>query len=297
MDWDKLKSFQAAADTGSLTAAGLKLGISQSAVSRQIQALEEEVGVPLFQRHARGLILTDAGHTLHRATTEMAAVARVAAATLQEAGDTPKGELRVTAPVAFGTHWLTPRLGRFAAACPGVRINLLLDDHEYDLLKLEAEVAIRLWPASQSELIQRRLAGMRTGLYAARGYITQHGHPSVPGDLDAGHCLIGYAGDVSRMEQVNWAQRVGRDDRPPREAQILVNSVLAMQKAVEAGVGIAALPDYLALENPDLVRLLPELPGPTFETYFIYPSDLRRSRRIAAFRDFLTREIASWNAG
>jgi DNA-binding transcriptional LysR family regulator len=297
MDWDKLKSFQAAAETGSLTAAGLKLGISQSAVSRQIQSLEEDIGVPLFQRHARGLILTDAGQTLHKATSEMAAVARMAAATLQEAGDTPKGELRVTAPVAFGTHWLSPRLGRFASSYPGVRVNLLLDDHEYDLLKLEAEVAVRLWPASQAELIQRRLAGMRTSLYASKSYLTRYGRPAKPADLDTGHFLVGYSGDVTRMEQVNWAQRVGRDDRPPREAHVLVNSVLAMQKAVEAGVGIAALPDYLALENPDLERLLPEMAGPMFEVYFIYPSDLRRSRRIAAFREFLTREISSWNAG
>jgi DNA-binding transcriptional LysR family regulator len=296
MDWDKLKSFQAAAETGSLTAAGARLGISQSAVSRQIQALEDGLGVALFQRHARGLILTDAGRGLHKATEEMAAIARVAEANLQETSDVPRGVLRVTAPVALGTHWLTPRLGRFHTQHPNVTVNLLLDDHEYDLLRLEAEVAIRLWPATQGELIQRRLAGMRMGLYASPTYLAAKGTPQVPADLDAGHVLIGYSGDVARMEQVNWAQRVGRDDRPPREAHVLVNSVLAMQTAVQAGVGIAALPDYLALEHPELVRLLPGIEGPGFEVYYIYPSDLRRSRRIAAFRDFITREISGWQA-
>ena len=295
MDWDKLKSFHAAAETGSLTAAGERLGISQSAVSRQIQALEESVGVPLFQRHARGLILTEPGRLLSRATADMARAARTAEATLRDAGETPSGVLKVTAPVAFGTQWLSPRLGAFRASYPEMRLQLILDDREYDLLTLEAEAAIRLWAAQQQELIQRRLAAMHTSLYASPDYLAVHGAPEKAADLDR-HILVGYGGGVGQLDEVNWALRVGRDDKPPRVAHLELSSILAILRAVEGGVGIAALPDYLARGNERLVRLLPDLEGPRFEIYFVYPSDLRKSRRIQAFRDFLTSEFAAWSS-
>jgi DNA-binding transcriptional LysR family regulator len=292
MDWDKLKSFHASAETGSLTAAAERLGISQSAVSRQIAALEEEVGVPLFQRHARGLILTGAGHTLHKSTEEMAAAATLAASALQDASGAPEGELTVTAPIAFGSTWLVPRLGRFNAAYPDLSLNLRLDDREYDLLKLEAECAIRLWAATKADLIQRKLATVRTSLYAAADYLAAHGEPTSAPQLDD-HTIIVYGSGGGLMSEVNWAQRVGRDDRPPRKAAFSINNIFAMVRAVEAGLGIAALPDYMVSGMEGRVRkIIPEEVGPHFDLYFIYPSDLRRSKRIAAFRDFLTREIA-----
>lgn len=293
MDWDKLKSFHAAAESGSLTAAGERLNISQSAVSRQIAALEEQLGVSLFQRHARGLVLTDAGHTLHGSTADMAAAAWSAASALKDQQETPQGDLVVTAPVAFGSTWLTPRLGAFTSQFPDLRIDLRLDDREYDLLKLEAECAIRLWAADKADLIQRKLAHVSTGLYASPEYLETYGVPRSPRDLD-NHRIIAYGEDNnSQMERVNWAQRVGRDDIPPRAAAIRVNNVFAMLRAVEAGLGIADVPDYMAVASPKLVKILPDIVGPSFTLYFIYPGDLRRSKRISAFRDFLTREVIS----
>ncbi len=295
MDWDKLKSFHAAAESGSLTAAGERLGISQSAVSRQIAALEEALGVSLFQRHARGLVLTDAGQTLHRSTNDMAAAATAATSALKDQKDTPQGDLVVTTPVAFGSTWLVPRLAPFARAYPDLRLDLRLDDREYDLLKLEAECAIRLWAADKADLIQRKLASVATSLYAAPDYLKTHGVPKTPQDLD-NHRIIVYGDERSPMQEVNWAQRVGRDDRPPREAALRVNNVLAMLRAVEAGLGVADLPDYMAAAAPKLIRVLPDHIGPSFDLYFIYPSDLRRSKRVAAFRDFLTREVDALRA-
>ncbi|MEL6258771.1 MAG: LysR family transcriptional regulator, partial [Pseudomonadota bacterium] len=289
MDWDKLKSFHAAAETGSLTAAGERLGISQSAVSRQIAALEEQIGASLFQRHARGLVLTDAGHTLHRSTIDMSAAATGAASALKDQSETAQGDLTVTAPVAFGTTWLVPRLTPFAKTYPSLRLNLRLDDREYDLLKLEAECAIRLWAADKADLIQRKLFTVTTGLYATPEYLKIHGAPQTPRDLD-NHRIITYGDDTTPMGAVNWAQRVGRDDSPPRQATITVNSVVAMLRAVETGLGIADLPHYMAAETPKLQRVLSDHSGPSLDLYFIYPSDLRRSKRIAAFRDFLTKE-------
>eukprot|EP01038_Epipyxis_sp_PR26KG_P016882 gene16882-23154_t len=128
MDWDKLKTFHAAADTGSLTAAAEKVGLSQSAVSRQIAALEDGLGVPLFHRHARGLILTGPGKVLQQSTGQMATIAAVAESNLKDARDRPQGELIVTAPIGIGATWLAPRLGGFMDAYPDVSLRLLLDD-------------------------------------------------------------------------------------------------------------------------------------------------------------------------
>lgn len=293
MDWDKMKSFHAAAEAGSLTAAGERLGISQSAVSRQIAALEEGLGVSLFQRHARGLVLTEAGRTLHRSTSDMAVAAASAVSALRDQSETPQGELVVTAPVAFGSTWLVPRLGNFADRHPEIKLNLRLTDAEMDLLKLEAECSIRLWAADKADLIQRRLARVETSLYASPTYVEKAGVPRTPQDLD-NHRVIAYGGvGDSPLGGVNWAQRAGRDDKPPREASLSVNNVFAMLRAVDAGLGIADIPDYMASTLPHLVKILPELDGPSFDLYFIYPSDLRTSIRVAAFRDFLTSEVAA----
>lgn len=290
MDWDKLKSFHAAAETGSLTAAGERLEISQSAVSRQIAALEESLGISLFQRHARGLVLTDSGHALHKSTIEMSAAANAATSALRDQKETPQGDLIITAPVAFGSTWLVPRLGKFMDQHPDMRLDLRLDDREYDLLKLEAECALRLWAADKADLIQRKLTNLTMNLYAAPKYLEKYGVPSSPEDLD-NHIIISYGDERSQMQEVNWAQRVGRDDKPPREPQLRVNNVFAMLRAVEAGIGIADVPNYMAATVPNLVKVLEVEKGPRFELYFIYPSDLRRSNRISTFRDFLTKEI------
>src|SRR5262245_55356560 len=177
MDWDKLKTFHQAAETGSLTAAAEKLGVSQSAVSRQIAALEQGMGVPLFQRHARGLLLTGPGMALREFTREMANAAMIAESTLKDAREKVMGDLRVTAPVAFGSTWLAPRLVHFADAYPETRVQLLLDDRELDLLKLEAECAVRLWAATHADLIQRKVLEVNVSLYASNAYLARHGEP------------------------------------------------------------------------------------------------------------------------
>ena len=289
MDWGKLRSFHAAAEAGSLTSAGDRLGISQSAVSRQIAALEETLGVSLFQRHARGLVLTDAGHTLFRSTMDMAQAAQSANTALRDQQETPQGELIVSAPVAFGSTWLVPRLGNFVKKHPDLHLDLRLEDREYDLLKLEAECAIRLWAADKADLIQRKLGTVATNLYASPEYLKANGMPRTPQDLD-NHRIIAYGDESSPLQEMSFACRVGRDDAPPRPATLKVNNVFAMLRAVDAGVGIADVPEYMASTMPRLVKVLPENVGPIFDLYFIYPSDLRRSKRVAAFRDFVTAE-------
>jgi DNA-binding transcriptional LysR family regulator len=288
MDWDKLKTFHFAAEVLSLSAAADKLGLSQSAVSRQIAALEAQLGTPLFQRHARGLVVTEFGATLQAATRQMAAQAALMESTLRDMSARPSGRLRVTAPVALGSFWLIPRLPQFYADQPLMQLDLMLDDREYDLLTLEAECAIRLWEARHADLVQRKLMDVTVSLYASPAYLEAHGAPSTVADLDK-HRIIAFAGANlnSPMKDVSWVSFVGRDTVDPRPAALTLSTVPSLVTATEAGLGIASLPDYMARGVPGLVPVLPELEGPSFEVYFIFPVDLRKSNRIMAFRDFL----------
>jgi DNA-binding transcriptional LysR family regulator len=297
MDWDKLKTFHAAAQAGSLTKAAERLGLSQSAVSRQIAALEDDLGITLFHRHARGLIPTEPGNLLNEAAHEIAAKVALAEAKVQDARDEPSGELKVTAPTALGSMWLAARLPEFQAQYPAIRIRLMLDDHELDLAGLEAEVGIRPWPSTQNDLVQRKLLGVRQHLYASHDYIARRGEPASAEDLD-NHDIIYYGPpQLAPIPGLDWAARIGRPDgAEPRPAVIEVNTIYGVTKTVQAGMGIAALPDYVARENPNLVRVLPDLQGPDFEVFFVYPSELRGSRRIIAFRDFLIEQARRWES-
>lgn len=297
MDWDKLKTFHAAAQAGSLTKAADMLGLSQSAVSRQIAALEDDLGVTLFHRHARGLIPTEPGNLLYEAAREIHGKVAIAEARVHDARDEPSGELKVTAPTALGAIWLASRLSEFRDQYPNIRIRLMLDDHELDLAGLEAEVGIRPWASTQNDLVQRKLLSVRQHLYASHEYLARHGHPEAPDDLDD-HAIIHYGPpQLAPIPGLDWAAKAGRDpDAPPRPAVVEVNTIYGVMKTVEAGMGIAALPDYVARENPRLERVLPQLEGPDFEVYFVYPSELRGSRRIVAFRDFLIEQARRWQS-
>src|ERR1700750_378493 len=153
MDWDKLRVFHAVAEAGSFTHAGDTLSLSQSAVSRQISALEEALQVPLFHRHARGLILTEQGESLNRTVREVFAKLAITEALLTESKEKPAGRLKVTTTVGFGASWLAPRLHGFLEAYPDVSVSLLLDDAELDLAMREADVAIRMHAPKQPDLV------------------------------------------------------------------------------------------------------------------------------------------------
>ena len=297
MDWDKLKTFHAAAQAGSLTKAAEMLGLSQSAVSRQIAALEDDLGAALFHRHARGLIRTEPGNLLFEAAKEIAAKAAIAEARVQDARDEPCGELKVTAPMALGAIWLAPRLAGFHDQYPQIRIRLMLDDHELDLAGLEAEVGIRPWPSTQNDLVQRKLLSVRQHLYASHDYVERKGSPKAPSELDD-HAIIYYGPpQLAPIPGLDWAAKAGRaEGQAPRPAVVEVNTIHGVMKSIEAGMGIGALPDYVARENSELHQVLPDLRGPDFEVYFVYPSELRGSRRIVAFRDFLIEQSRRWES-
>ena len=290
MDWDKLKTFHAAAEAGSLTGAAEALGISQSAVSRQIAALEEQLGVSLFHRHARGLQPTEQGRLLFDIAHDLAGRVALAEAQLADSRDKPSGVLHVTAPIALGTTWLTPRLEAFINAYPEIQLELILDDQEVDLSTFEVEAAIRLWRPTQPDLVQKKLMSVHQSLYAAPGYLARRGTPATLEEL-SDHPLVVYRARNAalQMKELDWPLRLngGGAERTPA---LCVNTVLGVQRAIEAGLGIGSLPDYLASDSDRLVKVLPDVQGPDFDVYFVYPEELRGSRRIAALRDFVARE-------
>ncbi len=294
MDWDKLRVFHAVAEAGSFTHAGDTLNLSQSAVSRQISALEEALQVPLFHRHARGLILTEQGESLNRTVREVFAKLAMTEALLTESREKPAGRLKVTTTVGFGASWLAPRVQAFLDMYPDVTMNLVLDDTDLDLAMREADVAIRMHPPKQPDLVQRHLMAIEWHLCASPAYLERHGTPRTPEELD-GHRLILFGNYHPPVPDVNWLAELGRRAGDPRRALLEVNSLYAMVEAVKSGLGLAAVPDYMAeqAEAGGLVRLLPEVKAPKVDVYFVYPEELRSSKRVAVFRDFLLSRLAS----
>ena len=293
MDWDKLRVFHAVAEAGSFTHAGDTLNLSQSAVSRQISALEEALQVPLFHRHARGLILTEQGESLNRTVREVFAKLAMTEALLTESKEKPAGRLKVTTTVGFGASWLAPRVQAFLDAYPDVTMALLLDDSDLDLAMREADVAIRMHPPKQPDLVQRHLMSIEWRVCASQDYIKKHGTPQRAEDLDD-HRLILFGDYRPPVLDINWLADVGRRTGSPRKALLEVNSLQAMVMAVRSGLGIAALPDYMATEEEasGMVRVLADLKAPKVDVYFVYPEELRTSKRVAVFRDFLLARLA-----
>lgn len=290
MDWDKLRVFHAVAEAGSFTHAGDTLNLSQSAVSRQISALEEALQAPLFHRHARGLILTEQGEQLNRTVREVFAKLAMTEALLTESKDRPAGRLKITTTAGFGSMWLAPRLQQFLDLYPEVTIALLLDDMDLDLAMREADVAIRMHPPRQPDLIQRHLMSIEWHVCASAAYLKAHGVPQRPEDLDA-HKLILFGDYHPPVADVNWLAEAGRRPGSPRRPVLEVNSTYAMVMAIRSGLGIGAVPDYVVAETPDLVEVLGEIKAPKVDVYFVYPEELRNSKRVSVFRDFLLSKL------
>ncbi|CUJ35905.1 LysR family transcriptional regulator [Cognatishimia activa] len=291
MDWDKLRIFHAVADAGSLTHAGDTLHLSQSAVSRQVRALEESLNTTLFHRHARGLILTEQGELLFDATRSMSKRLDAAAARIRDSEEEVFGELRVTTTLGFGTLWLAPRLHKLYELHPDLNIDLMLEEKVLDLPMREADAAIRMKEPSQADLIRKRLMSVRIRLFATQNYIDEHGMPETLEDL-AKHRLI-----YQRTESIqvgassSLTHQLLETEIPSR---LMVNNYFGVLQAVLHDLGIGVLPNYVVEEHPELVRVLPDIESEDVPVYLAYPEELRHSKRIQAFRDFVQDEIVDY---
>ena len=294
LDWDKLRVFHAAAEAGSFTHAAETLHLSQSAISRQVSALEQDVGVPLFQRHARGLVLTEQGEILYRTAHDVLMKLESVRMRLSEAKDRPYGLLRVTTTVGLGSSWLTDRVHEFLELYPDIQLQLLLFNEELDLTMRQADCAIRLRQPQQPDLIQRRLFTVHFHLYAAPAYVNKYGKPQTVADLDR-HRIVTFGEPVpSHLSDMNWLETAGRVDGTKRPAALQINNILSIKSAVQRGAGIAMLPDYMVEKDSGLVLLLPETEVPSFDTYFCYPEAMKSQVKLHAFRDFLISKARSW---
>jgi len=293
MDWDKLRVLHAVAEAGSFTHAGETLNLSQSAVSRQISGLEDSLNVLLFHRHARGLILTEQGELLFHTAKEIFGKLAMAEAMLSENRERPKGPLKITTTVAFGSYWLTPRMKEFVERYPEIAVTLLFEDNELDLSMRQADVAIRMAPPRQPDLVQRHLVTANFHIYGAKGYIAKYGMPDSLAELSKHRLIVYGESPHPPFPQVNWLVNLANAAGGQPQIPVLnVNNYHAIFRAAQSGIGLAALPDYMARDDADLVRLLPEVDGPKVQAYFLYPEELRHSKRIAVLRDFLLQKVA-----
>ncbi len=288
MDWDKLRIFHAVADAGSLTHAGDTLHLSQSAVSRQIRALEESLNTTLFHRHARGLILTEQGELLFDATKSMNKRLEAAEARIKDSEEEVFGELRVTTTTGFGTMWLAPRLPKLYEKYPDLKIDLMLEERVLDLPMREADVAIRMKEPSQADLIRKRLMSVRMRLYASEDYIAKNGMINDIEDI-ANHRLICQSPNSTQVNAgATLVQHLMTYDV---HSLFTVNNYFGVWQGVVNNLGVGVLPDYLVEGFPQLVRILPDLESGEVPVFLAYPEELRQSQRISAFRDFVQDEI------
>lgn len=291
MDWDKLRIFHAVAEAGSFTHAGETLNLSQSAVSRQISSLEESLGVTLFHRHARGLLLTEQGELLHKTARDIFGKLSMIEGQISDSKQLPEGPMRITVAEFIGSTWLAPRLGKLREEHPDIQLTVLLDDRILNLSMREADAAIRLYKPEQPDLIQRHLTTLRFHIAASPSYLAQYGRPKDLKDLQ-NHTLIGFPENVpAPFADPNWLFRVAGVDPEEHNNLLMMNSMYAIQRAVESNAGIAALPHYMLHHNPDLEVILPEAERSGVDVYFVYPEERRHSKRIAIFRDFLLESL------
>ncbi|MBN9673539.1 LysR family transcriptional regulator [Roseibium aggregatum] len=296
MDWDKLRIFHAAAQAGSFTHAGDTLHMSQSAVSRQVSALEQDLGVALFHRHARGLLLTEQGELLYRTANDVLMKLEAVQTSLTDSKEKPSGILRVTTTVGLGSTWLTSRIKTFIDLYPEVDLHLIFDDDELDLNMREADVAIRLRQPTQPDLIQRKLFTVHFHVYAAPEYLQRFGAPASIADID-NHRIVSFGEQApSYLRTMNWLETAGRPPGEPRRSALKVNNLVAIKRAVQSSVGIAILPDYIIDKASNLVPVITEEEDkvPSFDTYFVYPSELKNTARVTAFREFLLTNAENW---
>jgi DNA-binding transcriptional LysR family regulator len=295
MDWDKLKIFHAVAEAGNFTKATYSLNLSQSAISRQVQSLELELKTKLFERHARGLSLTDNGQYLFKTAHEVISKLKDVESTLIDKNDKPSGKLTVTTFISFGTTWLTPRIQEFMKLNPEIEIELIFDDKELDLSTRQADIGIWSRRPKQLNYIQKKLIDINYHIYGSTKYLEEYGYPKNLTDLTK-HKFISYGrGTPSPVFNPDWALKLGGKDNKKIKPIMKVNSVYGLLLAVQSGVGLAALPDYITASVPNIIRILPKIEGPKTEAHFVYPQSLKNVARVVAFRNFLYSKVSKWS--
>ena len=292
MDWDRLRIFHIVADAGSFSHASEEINTSQSAISRQISNLEYEVGIPLFHRHPRGLILTEQGELLYKRTRNIVDIIKDAEFELIDSKERPSGDLSVTTTVGLGTNWLTPRLRDFTSRFPEINLELRLTDAELDVGMREADIAIRFHKPQQLDLIQRKLFTVHFHLYASPDYLDEFGTPSKASDLK-NHKIVTYGRAPDYLREINWLENITKEYKI--KPILKIGNIKGLHMAVSNSIGIAMLPDYLIGQDDSLIRISFNEKLPEIDTYLTYAEERRNSKRIAVFREFIVEKGKEWS--
>jgi DNA-binding transcriptional LysR family regulator len=213
------------------------------------------------------------------------------AARIRDSEDEVFGELRVTTTTGFGTLWLAPRLAKLYRKYPALKIDMMLEERVLDLPMREADVAIRMKEPSQADLIRRRLMNIKMRLYASPEYLAEHGTPETMEDFSAHRLICQHAGTPQVAAGALLVAQLLSHDIP---STLTVNNYFGVLQGVLNHVGIGVMPDYITEDFPHLVRVLPEVESNEVPVFLAYPEELRHSKRVAAFRDFVTEEISEF---
>jgi DNA-binding transcriptional LysR family regulator len=287
-DWNDLRHFLAVARTGSTLAAARMLGVNQTTAARRVAALEQALGMKLFDRKRTGCALTEAGHELLAAAERVEVEANALAAAAGAMGRRVSGVIRVTTNEGLANVVMAPAISAFRRLHPKVRVDLMVDERRLDLGRGAADVALRTGPRpTESGLVGRRLIPIGWAAYCSRDYAERQGCPESVESLGR-HALIGAEGPIAALPGWTWLQGAA----PEAEVAARSSSVTNLISAVKAGLGVTVLPCFLADTEPSLVRCLGPIEGVRSELWLLTREDLRDVPRIRAFLDFLAAYVA-----
>lgn len=285
-DWNLIRSFLAVLERGSLMGAGRSLGISQPTVGRHVSELESQLGVVLFERTGRGLVPTATAQRLADAARAMDSGAALLARQVSGSQQTSTGTVRISASVPVASYLLPRLLVQLRSVQPGVQIELVGSNEVSNLLRREADIAVRMVPPDQSSLIAKRVGKVTLGTYAHRDYLRRRGVPKQPVDL-LSHDLIGNDRNEDMIKGfASFGHPVTRESFVMR-----TDDLNAYWQAVRAGLGIGFVADYLARTDPEVIPLLPMLKIPPLPMWLVVHREIRTNKRIRAVYDFLAQAL------
>lgn len=280
IEWQHIEAFVRVADAGSLTGAARDMGVSQPTLSRHVQELEEQLGVPLFVRHTRGLSLTDRGVELLGAAREVRN--RVDMFVRQATGlrSDPTGSVRVSVAEPIGVFVLGPHFAQLRRAHPRIALEIVVDNASSNLSRREADIAIRMYRPRQPDLVAKRVGVLPLGLFASEQYAQTCGIPQALSDIDR-HTLIGFDRDQF------WHEAIARMGLNPAQFTFRTDSMAAQTEAIRHGVGIGVLHIALARRIGGLVQVMADLPLEPLEVWLVVHQDVRHNPAVRVVLDAL----------
>lgn len=285
--FNSIKMYVAVVEGGSFAAAADKLAISRAMVSKQIQKLEEHLGTRLLNRTTRRLNMTETGREFYERSTQIMSDLDEATQIAGQMTRTPQGVLRITIPLSYGQHRLATIIGDYAQIHPQVQLDISLSDRKLDLIEDGFDLAIRIGSMPQSDLIARKIGGVRSIVCASPAYLARYGIPKTPAELGQ-HTCLGYTltggGTDWSFESADGPVNI------PIKGQIRADNGDIIRLAALSGAGVLFQPHFIVgedLEHGRLLRLLPEWQSAELGIYAVYPSRKHLSAKVRTFVDFL----------